>query len=57
MRGRDVCRVPGRVNAGTEAIVSSRLPEAQPGVERSPPLQLMALLGCGLLSDVSKGTR
>ena len=41
----------------TPTIVSSRLPEAQPGVERSPPLQLMALLGCGLLSDVSKGTR
>ena len=27
MRGRDVCRAPGRVNAGTKAIVSSRLPE------------------------------
>ena len=57
MRGRDACRAPGRVNAGTKAIVSSRLPEAQPGVERSPPLQLMALLGCGLLRDVSKGNR
>lgn len=40
-----------------EAFESLRLPEAEPGVERSPPLQFLALLGCRLLSHVSKGTR
>lgn len=39
-----------------EAIVSLRLLRLSQGVERTPPLQLMALLGCRLLSDVGKGT-
>lgn len=48
--------VPGWINARAKDLVSWRLLEAQPGVERSPPRQLVALLGCGMLSNVSRGT-